>query len=100
MIETPRSPIVAVLGASGLIGEAICVYLLSHGHTVIPVARGFTPVQNAAWKDGPFGFLLLMRRSPLCKRRSQHYKPTLSSTVLARSKMRRVRQPRAQIEHS
>jgi uncharacterized protein YbjT (DUF2867 family) len=50
MTKTPRSPIVAVLGASGLIGEAICLFLLSQGHTVIPVARKFTPVQTAAWE--------------------------------------------------
>ena len=64
MIETPRSPIVAVLGASGLIGEAICVYLLSHGHTVIPVARGFTPVQNAAWEGRAVRFPLVDAETP------------------------------------
>ncbi|SES28038.1 SDR family oxidoreductase [Rhizobium sp. NFR03] len=51
MTQLPRPPIVAVLGASGLIGEAICGYLLAQGHTVVPVARRFTPVQSAAW-DG------------------------------------------------
>ncbi|RWX81589.1 SDR family oxidoreductase [Neorhizobium lilium] len=50
MTDISRSPIVAVLGASGLIGEALCVFLLSQGHTVIPVARRFTPVQSAAWE--------------------------------------------------
>jgi len=50
MTTIARSPIVAVLGASGLIGEAICKFLLSKGHTVIPVARRFTPVQSAAWE--------------------------------------------------
>ncbi|TCL90140.1 nucleoside-diphosphate-sugar epimerase [Rhizobium sp. PP-WC-2G-219] len=51
MTNTLRRPIVAVLGASGLIGDAISMYLLAQGHKVIPVARRFTPVQNAAW-DG------------------------------------------------
>jgi uncharacterized protein YbjT (DUF2867 family) len=50
MTTIARSPTVAVLGASGLIGEAICEFLLSKGHTVIPVARRFTPVQSAAWE--------------------------------------------------
>lgn len=43
------APVVAVLGASGLIGEALCTFLLARGETVVPVARRFTPVQDAAW---------------------------------------------------
>ena len=49
MTREARRPIVAVLGASGLIGEALCTFLMSQDHEVIPVARRFTPVQVAAW---------------------------------------------------
>ncbi|QDG93756.1 SDR family oxidoreductase (plasmid) [Rhizobium sp. NIBRBAC000502774] len=67
MIEIPRSPVVAVLGASGLIGEAICVFLLSQGHKVIPVARRFTPVQNAAWEGRVVRFPLVDAGKPALK---------------------------------
>ncbi|KQT54730.1 hypothetical protein ASG43_03965 [Aureimonas sp. Leaf454] len=40
----------AVLGASGLIGEALCNFLLSQDYEVVPVARRFTPVQTDAWR--------------------------------------------------
>ncbi|PZO80938.1 MAG: nucleoside-diphosphate sugar epimerase [Mesorhizobium amorphae] len=43
-------PTVAVLGASGLIGEALCTFLLEQGFAVVPVARRFTPVQEEAWR--------------------------------------------------
>ena len=44
------TPVVAVLGASGLIGESLCAFLLANGYDVIPVARRFTPVQESAWR--------------------------------------------------
>lgn len=50
MTDVARPPIVAVLGASGLIGEALSSFLLSKGYEVVPVARRFTPVQEAAWR--------------------------------------------------
>ncbi|GHE79295.1 hypothetical protein GCM10019059_42300 [Camelimonas fluminis] len=43
------APVVAVLGASGLIGESLCAFLLANGYDIIPVARRFTPVQESAW---------------------------------------------------
>ncbi len=42
-------PVIAVLGASGLIGEAVA-HLLSHdGFPVVPIARRFTAAQKAAF---------------------------------------------------
>lgn len=49
MTGATRAPIVTVLGASGLIGESLCTFLLANGYNVIPVARRFTPVQDSAW---------------------------------------------------
>jgi uncharacterized protein YbjT (DUF2867 family) len=51
MNETQRSPVIAVLGASGLIGEALCRFLSDRGHDVVPMAREFTPTQRAAFAD-------------------------------------------------
>lgn len=50
MTNQAYPPSVAVLGASGLIGEALCAFLLSRGYDVIPMARRFTPVQERMWK--------------------------------------------------
>lgn len=50
MTGDPREPVIAVLGASGLIGEAVCAYLISRDDEVIPVARRFTSVQAEAWR--------------------------------------------------
>lgn len=50
MTGVARTPIVAVLGASGLIGEALCSFLMSEGYEVVPMARRFTPVQEAIWR--------------------------------------------------
>lgn len=49
MTLSPKFPIIAVLGASGLIGEALCRRLTDQGHAVVPVARTFTPAQAAAF---------------------------------------------------
>lgn len=50
MTSVARKPIVAVLGASGLIGEALCSFLMSRDYDVVPMARRFSPVQEAAWR--------------------------------------------------
>ncbi|MBB3950230.1 SDR family oxidoreductase [Aureimonas jatrophae] len=50
MTDTERKPTVAILGASGLIGEALCGFLAAQGYAPIPVARRFTPVQQEAWR--------------------------------------------------
>jgi uncharacterized protein YbjT (DUF2867 family) len=42
-------PIIAVLGASGLIGEAIVLLLSCEGFSVVPIARRFTPAQETAF---------------------------------------------------
>ena len=42
-------PTIAVLGASGLIGEAIATRLLQDGFPVVPVARRFTAAQRNAF---------------------------------------------------
>lgn len=51
MTTAQQTPVIVVLGASGLIGEALCQGLAASGHAVVPVARRFTPSQNAAF-DG------------------------------------------------
>lgn len=43
------SPVIAVFGAFGLIGQAIVLHLLGQGFEVVPVARSFTPSQKAAF---------------------------------------------------
>lgn len=43
------SPTIAVLGASGLIGQAVTLYLIAEGSNVVPVARSFTLSQQAAY---------------------------------------------------
>lgn len=45
------SPVIAILGASGLIGQAVSLYLLDAGFDVVPVARSFTRSQKAAFGD-------------------------------------------------
>lgn len=42
-------PAVALLGASGLIGEAVAAQLLRDGLPVVPIARRFTPAQKATF---------------------------------------------------
>ncbi len=59
MTNGTRSPVIAVLGASGLLGEAICSFLSAHGHDVVPIARRFTPVQEAMWRDIAVRFSLV-----------------------------------------
>lgn len=49
MTAATEAPTVAILGASGLIGESLCAFLLAEGYDVLPVARRFTPVQEAVW---------------------------------------------------
>lgn len=46
---TSASPVIAVFGASGLIGQAVSLHLLEQGYDVVPVARSFTPSQRAAF---------------------------------------------------
>jgi uncharacterized protein YbjT (DUF2867 family) len=41
-------PRIAVLGASGLIGQAVAQRLRADGFPVVPIARRFAPAQNAA----------------------------------------------------
>tara|TARA_R110000787_G_scaffold239367_9_gene345677 strand:- start:11262 stop:12584 length:1323 start_codon:yes stop_codon:yes gene_type:complete len=45
---TNHKPVIAILGASGLIGHAIAVWLRRHGYRVIGIARKFTSSQRAA----------------------------------------------------
>jgi uncharacterized protein YbjT (DUF2867 family) len=42
-------PTVAILGASGLIGQAVAVDLLRNGYPVVALARGFTRAQHASF---------------------------------------------------
>lgn len=42
-------PTIAVLGASGLIGEATASWLAREGFPVVPIARRFSPAQKAAF---------------------------------------------------
>lgn len=42
-------PVIAVLGASGLIGQAVALHLAGEGFDVVPVARAFTPSQKGAY---------------------------------------------------
>ena len=44
-------PTIAVLGASGLIGEAIARYLIASGYPVLAVARRFTRAQAHSFGD-------------------------------------------------
>lgn len=44
-------PVIAVLGASGLIGQAVASHLLAEGFAVVPVARAFTAAQKAAYGE-------------------------------------------------
>lgn len=46
---TDALPKIAVLGAAGLIGEALCLGLAREGFPVLPVARRFAPHQRAAF---------------------------------------------------
>lgn len=46
---TETSPIIAVLGASGLIGQAVSLHLLAEGFDVVPVARSLTQSQRAVF---------------------------------------------------
>lgn len=48
---TAPAPVVAVLGASGLIGHALALDLTRRGFAVLPVARRFTEAQKAALED-------------------------------------------------
>lgn len=43
-------PTIAVLGAAGLIGEALARGLGERGFAVVPIARRFTPAQRVAWQ--------------------------------------------------
>ncbi len=45
------SPVIVVLGASGLIGQAVSLHLLGEGFAVVPVARNFTPSQLAVFGE-------------------------------------------------
>ena len=45
-------PTIAVLGASGLIGQFVAETLLRDGFPVVAVARRFTPAQQAVFGDG------------------------------------------------
>ena len=49
---TSAPPVIAVLGASGLIGQAVTLHLLGEGFAVVPVARAFTAAQMAAYGEG------------------------------------------------
>ncbi|MHB2264797.1 SDR family oxidoreductase [Aliihoeflea sp. PC F10.4] len=44
-------PTIAVLGASGLIGQAVTMQLLQDGFRVVPVARNFATAQMTAFAD-------------------------------------------------
>ena len=48
---TDAPPVIAVLGASGLIGEAVCRLLARDAFAVVPVARRFTQAQKSAFGD-------------------------------------------------
>ncbi|MBS7811061.1 SDR family oxidoreductase [Roseococcus pinisoli] len=50
MSEAPW-PVVAVLGAGGLIGQEVAARLLEAGLLVVPVARRLSAAQQAAWSD-------------------------------------------------
>src|SRR5208283_318198 len=43
-------PVIAILGASGLIGNALATDLLRQGLAVLPVARRFTKAQQAGFE--------------------------------------------------
>ena len=45
-----HTPTIAVLGAAGLIGEALAHGLGTLGFAVAPIARRFAPAQRAAWE--------------------------------------------------
>lgn len=45
----PDLPVIAVMGASGLIGEAVASGLMHEGFPVVPVARRFTAAQKRAF---------------------------------------------------
>src|SRR5450631_3784596 len=44
-----RQPVIAVLGASGLIGEALARELTLEGFAIVPIARRFAAHQAAAF---------------------------------------------------
>lgn len=44
-------PTIAILGASGLIGQAVAIQLMRDGFHVVPVARNFTTAQMTAFAD-------------------------------------------------
>src|SRR5215469_2624706 len=46
-----NAPTIAVLGASGLIGENVALGLRKAGHAVIPIARRFSSSQRALFGD-------------------------------------------------
>jgi uncharacterized protein YbjT (DUF2867 family) len=46
---TVSLPVIAVLGASGLIGEAVALQLLREGFPIVPLARRFSLAQKAAF---------------------------------------------------
>ncbi|HZB90052.1 MAG TPA: SDR family oxidoreductase [Stellaceae bacterium] len=50
-MSTPL-PAIAVLGASGLIGEAVASRLLQEGFPVVPIARRFNAAQKTAFAKG------------------------------------------------
>jgi nucleoside-diphosphate-sugar epimerase len=45
-----RLPVIAILGASGLIGQSIALQLRDGGFPILPIARHFTPAQQAAFE--------------------------------------------------
>jgi uncharacterized protein YbjT (DUF2867 family) len=47
-MSTPL-PTIAVLGASGLIGEVVATFLLQEGFPVVPIARRYSEAQNATF---------------------------------------------------
>ncbi|WP_182083844.1 SDR family oxidoreductase [Aureimonas sp. ME7] len=64
MSEIPAKPRIAVLGASGLIGEMLCTELSREGHEVVPVARSFTQRQLAAFEGRAVLFPLVDADAP------------------------------------
>ncbi|MGC4024254.1 MAG: NAD(P)H-binding protein [Mesorhizobium sp.] len=44
-------PTIAILGASGLIGQAVATHLIDEGFSVVAIARTFTPAQRELFGD-------------------------------------------------
>lgn len=52
-------PTIAILGASGLIGQAVAAELMRDGFPVVAIARSFTPAQKAMFADKAVECLVL-----------------------------------------